>query len=676
MPDALKGADVQNGAMIAFFLPVDVAQTLSDATSAAGIALPEPVDQSHLTLLYLGKVDALGTAHETILDAIRSALHGLAPLTGTINGIGRFTHDSDGCNAVYASFDSPALPAFRQCLVEAISALGLPLPNEHGFTPHITLAYIPSDAPMPDIRLPRLSVTFEAVTLAWGGERQTVLLGGSVPNVPDQPSFTGETMEEGNDSAIPASGVQPMKGATEPREQFADYAHTAWAGWMRHLFQFGKQNTDGTFTINADKVERWQRQMKTPYTALPDEEKESDRAEADHILAITSSIKAVNYSARAGEVITGNLARSATGQFASAGNPQEPKPKTPQQRAGESRRAKSEAARQDNRSTVSSAVGSGSSGVSSAAVGGLLTFADGGALDADAAETLARVGLVEYGVDGEPRMTPAGRQAVNAMNRGDVRGTLDSISKGKERALRKAEAEARKATRALQMEQRKKDRQAARDEKARLSAQQKKEREAERARKTKEREQAKAKREQEREQLKAQRLAEREQKRKEREQAKATRDTERAKAKEQRDTERAKAKEQRDSERAKAKEQRDQERQRKADERAKAKAEREAAAAQRKKEREQAKAARTAEQTRKAASREAAKKEREQANARKKAERQAALQAAMEAAMGAVGASASTQSTATETTTRASTTPTTMPTPTKPTRQPAVTPAR
>lgn len=73
---------------------------------------------------------------------------------------------------------------------------------------------------------------------------------------------------------------------TDTREALAAYAHEAWAGWMQWLFQFGEQHADGTFTINADKVARWRRQMMTTYADLPESEKESDRKEADAMLTL------------------------------------------------------------------------------------------------------------------------------------------------------------------------------------------------------------------------------------------------------------------------------------------------------------------------------------------------------------------------------------------------------
>ena len=73
---------------------------------------------------------------------------------------------------------------------------------------------------------------------------------------------------------------------SDTREQLAAYAHEAWGGWMQYLFDKSTKNPDGTVTIPAALVERWQRQMATFYAALPEGEKESDRIEADKMLAI------------------------------------------------------------------------------------------------------------------------------------------------------------------------------------------------------------------------------------------------------------------------------------------------------------------------------------------------------------------------------------------------------
>lgn len=77
-----------------------------------------------------------------------------------------------------------------------------------------------------------------------------------------------------------------MSITPEKREALAAGVHVAWVGWMRYLFGKSTLNADGTYTIPRWAVERWSRQALADYADLPEEEKASDRAEADKMLAI------------------------------------------------------------------------------------------------------------------------------------------------------------------------------------------------------------------------------------------------------------------------------------------------------------------------------------------------------------------------------------------------------
>ncbi len=55
---------------------------------------------------------------------------------------------------------------------------------------------------------------------------------------------------------------------------------------MQYQFGKGTFNADGTWTMPAWAVDRWIRQMNTPYSLLSEAERESDRAEADKMLQI------------------------------------------------------------------------------------------------------------------------------------------------------------------------------------------------------------------------------------------------------------------------------------------------------------------------------------------------------------------------------------------------------
>ena len=72
----------------------------------------------------------------------------------------------------------------------------------------------------------------------------------------------------------------------ELREELAEYAHTAWSGWMEYLFKQCIIKENGEVIIPQWAVERWNRQMNTSYEDLTEKEKDSDRKEADKMLTI------------------------------------------------------------------------------------------------------------------------------------------------------------------------------------------------------------------------------------------------------------------------------------------------------------------------------------------------------------------------------------------------------
>ena len=52
------------------------------------------------------------------------------------------------------------------------------------------------------------------------------------------------------------------------RETLAEYAHDAWSQWMRYLFDQSEYTPDGTVVIPEWAVDRWKRQLSTPYEEL------------------------------------------------------------------------------------------------------------------------------------------------------------------------------------------------------------------------------------------------------------------------------------------------------------------------------------------------------------------------------------------------------------------------
>ena len=60
------------------------------------------------------------------------------------------------------------------------------------------------------------------------------------------------------------------------REQLAELEHQQWAHWTQHMLD----------NLTPENIERWRRQIDTPYAELSEGEKASDRQWADKVLAI------------------------------------------------------------------------------------------------------------------------------------------------------------------------------------------------------------------------------------------------------------------------------------------------------------------------------------------------------------------------------------------------------
>lgn len=82
------------------------------------------------------------------------------------------------------------------------------------------------------------------------------------------------------------------------REMLASVQHDIWVHWMKYLFSVCVENQDGSYTIPVDKVQRWIRQVGTQYSELSEDEKQSDRQQADKILSILNQLEIGEFSVR------------------------------------------------------------------------------------------------------------------------------------------------------------------------------------------------------------------------------------------------------------------------------------------------------------------------------------------------------------------------------------------
>lgn len=152
-----EAAVKHTGAMVALYPAPRVARSLA-------VDGGEPVRDIHLTLAFLGEAGDLPD-HRVLADIVRGWAASTPVLTGVVSGTGKFTAGPDP--VTYASPDLPGLPAARERLVTALKAGGYAPSEDHGYSPHMTIAYDDRDV---DVR--NLKLRFDRATLVLADRRQ------------------------------------------------------------------------------------------------------------------------------------------------------------------------------------------------------------------------------------------------------------------------------------------------------------------------------------------------------------------------------------------------------------------------------------------------------------------------------------------------------------------------
>lgn len=413
-------------AMIAFYLPDHTALSLySYARTIAGttnnVDLSGPPDY-HLTLCYLGNItdDEFAGIAETMLNQFGCAIS----VSGIIGGVGRFFNDrpDDPTNAIYASFDSPELPAFRQSIVNILNKNGIAYPDEHGFTPHITLAYIDKYQPTPPIIFSPIDCTFDKLVLAHGDHHVVIPLGAC------STVDTGEAYDYSAGSAYvcPDCGCDRYDYNMKAGRNYSARVGEQIAG---NLCRgpgggFAACNSPGAKPVGVKPMsERQISQQRARVRRIAVEgRRKIDRSSRDlnkkHKKLLADLERDRKRQARAAEQARKRAEREARRK--------KRKPaKTPEQREQE-KLQKRDANRQDVRSSVAERFDAG-------AFDELMKFADGGDVAEEKRSMLVDAGLVEQDEEGQMRLTTAGRSFVSASNSGDVREAADTLSRAREK---------------------------------------------------------------------------------------------------------------------------------------------------------------------------------------------------------------------------------------------------
>lgn len=177
-----KAASMHTGVITEFLIDGDTAEKLA-IHDASGFYPYEAPSYLHLTLTFHGEHYAMSMqelAH--LIVAAETIARCCGPLDGVISGIGRFqaSDSSDGKDVIYASVDMPGLNTFREALASDLDALGVPPRKEHGFTPHITLAYVGPGEVSPVSEVELLPLHFDNLVVGIGETMVSIPLTGPV----------------------------------------------------------------------------------------------------------------------------------------------------------------------------------------------------------------------------------------------------------------------------------------------------------------------------------------------------------------------------------------------------------------------------------------------------------------------------------------------------------------
>lgn len=164
MSDVEKMANLA-GAMIC----VPVARKTAEQLAVIG---GEPPERMHLTLAYLGTAEMLPVdSEDKILELVAKVADRHPKLKAQFSGIGRFENTQNYEDAVVALVDAPGLEDLRVDLVKELEKAGFPVSRTHGFTPHVTIAYIGFHEQLPVDRIGGLDMRIGSIEYVQGDHR-------------------------------------------------------------------------------------------------------------------------------------------------------------------------------------------------------------------------------------------------------------------------------------------------------------------------------------------------------------------------------------------------------------------------------------------------------------------------------------------------------------------------
>lgn len=253
------GPDVSNLAMVAVYPRASEAEALA----VAGGHAP---DDLHCTLLFLGEADGLNEA--MLRGTIAAVARSLPPIGGMVGGVAHFAEGPDGYPSILLP-DVKGLSTLQETVRAALDSAGIVSTSEHGFTPHMTLAY--SDQPqVPDAEKLSAELHYDALSVVIGGNRVDYPLTGALVSAgqmdtsPDAPLTADVTITVGDEAATETSAAPTRWRAVlcvegEPTEdgRMLEYGSITWRELPLSLgVMFETPHSDGASAEIGGRIDR------------------------------------------------------------------------------------------------------------------------------------------------------------------------------------------------------------------------------------------------------------------------------------------------------------------------------------------------------------------------------------------------------------------------------------
>lgn len=155
-------------------VPPEVRDTIYSSSGLPPDQLEDP-SLCHITVVHakLGDADE-DAVHEEVAATLGDLAHLFPQVTCTNGGLGYFDHEDQ--TVLWAPCSAPGLADMHTCIAMRMERLGVNVSRNHGFVPHMTVAYLPKGS-RPDMSYPEQKWPIDEIAVTTANREERYPLG-------------------------------------------------------------------------------------------------------------------------------------------------------------------------------------------------------------------------------------------------------------------------------------------------------------------------------------------------------------------------------------------------------------------------------------------------------------------------------------------------------------------